>query len=103
MSYCGFRNCKQNPQSVNKIRKLYVDSAFCLRIPFTFMYMCSKTFRNIYFIYWSPEKSTSITTLNNYQLKYQKFGPNTCQPNFDLKSCQFRSNLQSQFTRIGIY
>ena len=34
-----------------------------------------------------------------YQLKYQKFGLNFCQPNFDLKSCQ----LRSQFTKIEIY
>ena len=35
-SCCGFRNCKRNPQITSEIRKLLVESAFCLRIPLKF-------------------------------------------------------------------
>ena len=36
LSCCGISNCKRNPQIVSGIRKLLVESAFCLRIPLIF-------------------------------------------------------------------
>ena len=36
LSCCGIRSCKRSPEIVSGIRKMQVESAFCLRIPHTF-------------------------------------------------------------------
>ena len=48
---CGIRDWKWNPQIVSGIRKFYVETSFCLRIPFTYIYMCSSLQNYIFYIH----------------------------------------------------
>ena len=82
-----------------------MESVFCLRLSFTYMFICSNVF-SLYLLFtrWSPASSTSITTLTSYQLKHLSTSipvkPTSISilsniPNFDLKSCQTKFDLHS--------
>ena len=58
------------------------------------MYMRSIVFKIISFDYWSTEKINPNYYID--QLPFETFGLNSCQPNFDLESCELRSQIRSQ-------
>ena len=79
MSYCGIRVCKWNPQIVSGIRKLWVESAFYLRIPFTYMNICISVLIQIF------DAQCGHQQIQSELLSWSTASWNT--KTFDLNSC----------------
>ena len=79
LSCCGIRNCKRNPQTVSRIRKLRVGSANCkwnphffcgvrLHISFHYCYQLENHFFKSQFLSNTQIRSQILTNIPNFDL-----------------------------------